>query len=272
MKKKPLVSVIMNCHNGEKYLKDSVNSILKQSYKNWELIFWDNLSTDNSKKIIKNFKDKRIRYFKSKKFFNLYEARNHALKKARGKFISFLDTDDWWLRNKIKKQIQLYYKKKNTKLIYCNCYLYNQKSKKIKLFVKNKLPEGNVTQELLNNYSVGLLTILVKKDVFANQSFSNKLNIIGDFDFVIRLSKKEKFACVQEPLAYYRQHGKNYSEKNSKLYMSEIKNWLKANKADLTKKGFSLKTQEILLKKLQIKNYLKKITNIIPFMGRVVQW
>ena len=54
--------------------------------------------------------------------------------------------------------------------------------------------------------------------------------------------------------------------------MSEIKNWLKANKADLTKKGFSLKTQEILLKKLQIKNYLKKITNIIPFMGRVVQW
>ena len=112
MKRKPLVSVIMNCHNGEKYLKDSVNSILKQSYKNWELIFWDNLSTDNSKKIIKNFKDKRIRYFKSKNFFNLYEARNHALKKARGKFISFLDTDDWWLRNKIKNRFSYIIKRR----------------------------------------------------------------------------------------------------------------------------------------------------------------
>ena len=61
----PLVSIIMNCHNGEKYLNDSVKSLLSQTYTNWELIFWDNLSTDNSKKIIEKFLDKRIKYFKS---------------------------------------------------------------------------------------------------------------------------------------------------------------------------------------------------------------
>ena len=70
-KNNPLISIIMNCRNGEKYLKKSTQSVLKQTYENWELIFWDNYSSDNSAKIIKNFKDTRIRYFKSKKFTNL---------------------------------------------------------------------------------------------------------------------------------------------------------------------------------------------------------
>ena len=60
MKREPLVSVIMNCHNGAKYLKDSVESLMSQTYKNWELIFWDNKSFDSSKKIIKKFKDKKV--------------------------------------------------------------------------------------------------------------------------------------------------------------------------------------------------------------------
>ena len=64
MKKVPLVSIIMNCYNGEKYLKESIKSILLQTYPNWELIFWNNKSTDNSEKIIKKFKDQRIKYYK----------------------------------------------------------------------------------------------------------------------------------------------------------------------------------------------------------------
>ena len=66
-KNSPLVSVIMNCHNGQKFLNDSLKSLFKQSYKNWELIFFDNNSEDNSKKIVKSFKDKRIKFFSSKK-------------------------------------------------------------------------------------------------------------------------------------------------------------------------------------------------------------
>ena len=125
--KKPLVSIIMNCYNGEKYLKESIKSIINQTYKNWELIFWDNCSTDNSKKITKKFKDNRIYYFKSKQFVNLYEARNLALKKCKGKYISFLDTDDKWKPNKLYKQISFFKKNKNIKMLYSNYIVQKKK-------------------------------------------------------------------------------------------------------------------------------------------------
>ena len=65
---KPLVSIIINCLNGEKYLKEAINSVYKQSYKNWEIIFWDNGSIDNSKKIAKSY-NKKLRYFYSKYYY-----------------------------------------------------------------------------------------------------------------------------------------------------------------------------------------------------------
>ena len=77
--KSPLVSVIINCHNGQKYLSECVRSILNQTYKNFEIIFWDNNSTDKSYEIIKKFKDKRIRKFKLDKFSSLYKSRNLAI-------------------------------------------------------------------------------------------------------------------------------------------------------------------------------------------------
>ena len=116
--KKPLISIIMNCYNGEKYLKKSLQSILKQSYKNWELIFFDNNSKDKSKSILHNFKDKRIKYFKSNIYLKLYDGRNLAIKKARGDFISFLDTDDWWKKDKLKEQVILLNTNNNIKIIY----------------------------------------------------------------------------------------------------------------------------------------------------------
>ena len=117
--RQPLVSVIVNCHNGEKFLKHCILSIINQSYRNWEIIFWDNKSTDKSIEIIKKFKDKRIKYFRSKKFEKLYRTRNLAIKRSKGKYICFLDTDDLWHKNKLKYQINLV-KKKIVKLFIVN--------------------------------------------------------------------------------------------------------------------------------------------------------
>ena len=85
-----LISIIVNCYNGEKYLNEALESIIKQDYKNWELIFWDNCSTDKSKEIFKKFEDLRFKYFLAPKHTTLYQARNLAIKKA----ISFLKDDD----------------------------------------------------------------------------------------------------------------------------------------------------------------------------------
>ena len=250
-----LVSIIINCHNGEKYLHESLNSVINQTYKNWELIFFDNLSTDKSRKILEKFNDRRIKYFKSEKFVNLYEARNLAVRKCSGNFISFLDTDDVWTKNKIEQQIKFYDKNKSYSFIFSNCYIYDEEKKKEKLYIKKKLPNGKITQELLNDYKVGLLTILVKRDLFKNNHFNHNYNIIGDFDFVLKLSLNTKFAYIDEPLARYRRHNKNFSKIHFSSYITEMKNWIKENKRFYNEKGYSLLRQQILLKKLQIKKF-----------------
>ena len=89
-KKLPLVSVILNCHNAEKFLKKSISSVIKQKYINWELIVFDNCSNDNTKiEVLKFRKNKKVKYFRSNKLYNLYNARNLAIKKAKGSLITF---------------------------------------------------------------------------------------------------------------------------------------------------------------------------------------
>ena len=153
-KNNPLISVIVNCHNGEKFLISSIKSILKQSYKNFEVIFCDNQSKDKSIAIVRKFKDKRIKIFKTKKLMKLYEARNFAIKKAKGYFISFLDVDDIWIANKLKDQVNLFNKDGKLVLVYSNCYILRNKSKK--KFVNQILPSGQIAQKLLDHYKMAI--------------------------------------------------------------------------------------------------------------------
>ena len=134
----PLVSIIMNCYNGETYLQESINSVLSQTYKNWEIIFWDNQSNDKSVKIFKDYKDGRLKYYLAASHIEiLYKVRNYALKKANGEFIAFLDVDDWWLPEKLEKQIPLF-DDPEVGLVYGNvwCFLKKQIKKK---FIKREI-------------------------------------------------------------------------------------------------------------------------------------
>ncbi len=255
MPKNKLVSIIVNCHNGQKYLSKCIKSILNQSYKNWELVFWDNASTDDSKNILKKFKDKRIKYFKSNKFTNLYDARNQAINKTKGEFISFLDTDDWWVKDKLSTQLELINVNKKINFIYSNLYLYNDKTRKRELYFKNKKPSGLITQSLLDDYKVGILTVMMRKKLFNKKKFNKSYNIIGDFDFFINLSIKENFYCVQKPLAYHRRHDTNFSRKID-IFLKELDTWLKANSEKLKKLNYSLKSFKFWYYKIKIKKLI----------------
>lgn len=102
---RPLVSVLMNCYNGSSFVSEAIQSVINQKYKNWELIFWDNQSTDNTKNIVESFNDKRIKYFYAPNFTNLGEARIAAQEKLSGKYVAVLDADDVAHVERIDKQV-----------------------------------------------------------------------------------------------------------------------------------------------------------------------
>ncbi len=227
MKSKGLVSVIMNCHNGETFLKEAIQSVLKQKYKKWEIIFWDNNSIDKSEQIFKGFKDKRLKYYFRKKKVSLYESRNSAIKKAKGEFIAFLDQDDFWLPNKLSLQIKKF-NDPNVGLVYGKFMKINKSNlfRKKQLITKKKLPEGYVTNDLLKNYSVGLLTIMLRKKFLSKSKiFKTEYNFLGDLDFVLRFSLKYKFAAVQEVIAIYRQHKNQMQKKYYKEKSTQFSTW-----------------------------------------------
>ena len=161
-KSNSLVSIIMNCKNGQKYLKESIKSIVNQNYKKWELIFYNNCSIDDSLEIVKSFKDQRIKVYSSKKNLSLYDARNRAILKARGKYICFCDVDDWWIKSKLKKQL-VEIQKRNVNLVFSNLFIFNQKTKNKKLYFQGKMPNGKITQTLLDDYKLGILSVMISK-------------------------------------------------------------------------------------------------------------
>ena len=93
----------MNCYNGEKYLREAIDSIYAQIYENWEIIFWDNNSIDNSAEIAKTH-DNKLKYFKGNHTVPLGAARKKAFEKASGEWIGFLDTDDYWYFQKLRSR------------------------------------------------------------------------------------------------------------------------------------------------------------------------
>ena len=117
-----LVSIIVNCFNGSKYLQECLQSIKNQKYKNYELIFWDNCSTDNSKKIFFKYKHKRFKYYKSKKKTNLSKARNLAIRKSSGKWLAFIDCDDIWYPNKLS-EFAKFFDNENIGVLFSDYYI-----------------------------------------------------------------------------------------------------------------------------------------------------
>ena len=137
------ISIIVNCHNGAKYLDKCIKSILDQKYKNFELIFFDNFSSDNSKKILDNFKDNRIKYFYSGIKFPLYKARNEAIKKTSGSLIAFLDVDDWWDEEYLSSRSEIF-SDVSYDFYYCNANFFYEKNKIFRKYKKYSLPSGKI--------------------------------------------------------------------------------------------------------------------------------
>ena len=247
----PLVSIIINCYNGETHLKDCIESLLSQTYQNWEIIFWDNQSDDKSEAIYKNFKDKRLKYFRAEKHTSLYKARNHAIEKTNGELISFIDTDDLWEVNKLELQVQLFNDPK-IDLVYSNLWIIKNNSKNKKIFQKKNSPSGLIYEKLLEEYNIGIITTIFRKNITNSikKIFDERFSIIGDFEFFLRLSKTHYFHYINIPLAYYRIHNKNFSSLNVEKELEEIDTWIGENKNYINKKQLSKIKRNTTMRKL----------------------
>lgn len=114
-----LVSIIMPSYNTAKYIEESVNSVLAQTYTNWELLIVDDCSTDNTMELLSNIHDSRIRVFQNEVNSGAAVSRNKALREARGRWIAFLDSDDLWVSDKLEKQIK-FIKGNNYSFVYAD--------------------------------------------------------------------------------------------------------------------------------------------------------
>jgi len=282
MTEQPLVSVIINCFNGEKYLRKALDSVIKQTYRNWEIIFWDNQSTDKSAKIFKSYQDIRLKYYLASSHTKiLYEARNYALEKINGDFIAFLDVDDWWLQNKLEKQIPMFSDSK-VGLVYGKLWYFFEKKNKKKIFKKKNLPTGMILEELLHENVIGSPTYVIRKKALESLKyhFNGDFHIIGDYDIYTRLAIKWKFNCVQIPIAYARIHGQNESLLNRNKEIDEMKVWyndVKKNPIFSSLSGLNqiplrisyLETMQAILKDRFIKSFLMVIR--YPFCSNKIK-
>jgi glycosyltransferase involved in cell wall biosynthesis len=267
---KNLVSIIMNCYNGERYLHEALKSVINQHFKNWELIFFDNCSTDKSKNICKQYKDKRIKYFKSHKKIELGLARKKALAKAKGNYIAFLDVDDIWHRNKLSKQLNSL---KDDKFGFSisNSIFFNE-NKSINLY-NNRSFKKKVFYDLISNYFISFDTVIIKRKYLnkLSHTIDERFNIIHDLDLMIRLSSICEMNYVPSSLSKWRMSNNSESFNKlkqiideKKIFISKISNTYKKNKLFLNSKAKFIDTlcrQEILYNVSQ-KNYLK-VLNLI---------
>jgi len=234
----PLVSVIINCYNGERYLREAIDSVRDQTYSNWELIFWDNQSTDSSAEICQSYNDSRIHYFYAPEHTLLGCARNLAVEKAQGTWIAFLDCDDTWLTHKLEEQVKIVSEETDELgLIYTQAEIKFESLKKsvftsLLEYSRNTLPsgynkflpEGRVFDLLACENFIPFSTVLINRKFYLKVGGSNqKYRQAEDYDVCLKISAIAKLRALSAVHCYYRVHDLNLSHNQIEVGLIE---WL----------------------------------------------
>lgn len=224
----PKVSVIMNCFNCEKYLREAIDSVYAQTFGDWEIIFWDNASTDKSAEIAKSY-DKRLRYFMSEETVPLGRARNMAVEKARADWVAFLDCDDLWLPEKLEKQVEIIEEEKgnNLGLVYGRSIYFKQNGESgesAKNYNGKKLPEGSILENLLleDNFIPILSTVILKEAYFSVGGIPPDYRQAEDYYIFVAISSKYRVRAVQSICCKYRIHSSNITLRQKTIGYQEV--------------------------------------------------
>ncbi|RYE55593.1 MAG: glycosyltransferase [Sphingobacteriales bacterium] len=278
----PFITVIVNCYNSEKYLLEALSSVVAQTFQNWELVFWDNHSTDGSAEIFKSFNDPRMRYYLAPNHTSLGEARNLAVKEATGSWVGFIDCDDIWLENKLESQQQLIKSSNNPNLglIYSRAGIL-QNGKVVREYaqeyVGKNLPSGNILGDYLSSDNfIPLVSALFRREFFFEVGgIPPAYRQAEDYYLFAALAEAFDVAVVQNIECLYRIHSDNLTHSQKELNYSEslsvINEFSKSKKILPREHSAIVRRREILTvgsKYFQYSgNMISKLTKSIFSMG-----
>lgn len=197
-----LVSIIMPSYNSQKTIAESIESVLEQTYENWELLITDDCSSDDTVEIIKIFceRDNRIKLFELENNSGAGAARNYSINEAKGRFIAFLDSDDCWSSEKLSKQLS-FMQKEDSKFSFS---WYQKVSNENRLGNIVTAPKKVRYSDILSSNSIGCLTAIYDVNYFG-KVYMPLIRKRQDMALWLKLLEIIEFAdCVQECLAYYR--------------------------------------------------------------------
>lgn len=224
MENNELVSVIMPAYNAESYIRQAINSVIEQTYTNWELIIVDDGSTDTTAKIIKDclVNENRIQYYYQENG-KQGKARNLGISKSKGIYLAFLDADDLWLSQKLEIQLKEI-KIKNVDLIFSDSYLFYDDI--LDVSKKMNIPTGvfydkSSLKSFLEGNKIPILTVLAKREKVLNVGgFSEVLNIqnVEDYHLWLKLIMSNAvFYSSDFVLAKYRIHSNSVTSKDKQV-------------------------------------------------------
>ena len=218
----PLISIIINCFNGERFLRTAIDSVYNQDFDDWEIIFWDNASTDDSALIAKSY-GRQLKYYSNKKTTSLGKARNMALKMATGKYIAFLDCDDVFLPGKLRKQVSQM-EGNNFALSYSDATVIDEFNRKIRK-IKTKNNSGYIFGNLLRHYEIVMASVMIRRQVLEKEGFefAEELKYCPDYNLFMKIASCYTICVINDNIVNYRRINGSLSSQSVDIASSEIK-------------------------------------------------
>ena len=246
-----LVSVIIPTHNRADLLPETIKSVLAQTYNNIEIVVVDNGSTDNTGEVIAKMNVAALRYYRQENSGGPAGPRNNGFKHSSGEYIAFLDSDDIWLPDKIKRQVEILENNSRVGLVFCQCKFFGEGYHENKLY-PSKAFSGNIFEKLILGNFVPTVSVLCRREALEQIGVFDEnpnLRAFEDYELWIRIAYKFQFHYINEPLCLFRVHPQNF------LGMNNLKSHLGAFRAlcsAINKVGFN----ETQLKKAVGHHYL----------------
>jgi len=236
----PEVSIVIPTYNRANFLEKAVQSVLNQTFKDFELIIVDDGSVDNTKEVIKQYveKDPRVKYFYQKNSGGTSVPRNVGIENSKGSYLAFLDSDDQWLPEKLEKQVLFFKNTKDKQLGFLDCGALVINASDESIIAKYKLPysyRGNIFEKILkNNFILTPSGIFIKRIVLETiGKFDEDFKMLTDWDLYLRISKNYNFDFINESLFKYYVHKENITKTlDRKEIIKDVINLFEKHKND----------------------------------------